>query len=204
MTVTVTLQSGPGWASYACWTTCAHIAPRRRRCALGRGHVRSQQAAPKPCLTALRCANLPIGRSALRPLGPTHALLWLPSPTRLPAPQDWVANLNWLSTELKRSRAQWKIVVGHHAPYSSGAWGLLGAAGARCRLAAAEQTLPGTCRLFVNNFDGTTLPCSAGRHGNNREVRYPLESLIRKHGVQVRRALGWQGPQVASKDQQRM
>lgn len=37
---------------------------------------------------------------------------------------DWKTQLTWLETELKRSKAPWKVVFGHHQIYSSGQYGL--------------------------------------------------------------------------------
>lgn len=36
---------------------------------------------------------------------------------------DWEQQLTWLETELRRSKATWKIVFGHHPIYSSGVYG---------------------------------------------------------------------------------
>ncbi|MBD1897989.1 metallophosphoesterase [Coleofasciculus sp. FACHB-129] len=37
---------------------------------------------------------------------------------------DWETQLKWLEKELTRSNAPWKVVVGHHQIYSSGAYGV--------------------------------------------------------------------------------
>jgi 3',5'-cyclic AMP phosphodiesterase CpdA len=90
---------------------------------------------------------------------------------------DWKAQMAWLETELKASKALWKIVYGHHPIYSSGLYG----------------TDPKMVKRFAPLFKQYGVQLYINGHEHNYERTQPIDGtvyLITGHGGAHLRTVG--------------
>jgi 3',5'-cyclic AMP phosphodiesterase CpdA len=90
---------------------------------------------------------------------------------------DWKAQMAWLETELKHSKALWKIVYGHHPIYSSGLYG----------------TDPKMVKRFAPLFKQYGVNLYINGHEHNYERTQPIDGtvyLVTGHGGAHLRTVG--------------